>query len=99
MAVLAGLAAASCIAAAQGPLAADMYVRGGFNGWGIDHKLVHVGGSIYQVEMELPPGNHPFKVGRADWSAEWVLDPVKPVRVTPGAAYPMSTSAGPEGYL
>ncbi|HEY1044202.1 MAG TPA: esterase, partial [Telluria sp.] len=39
------------------------------------------------------------KVGQADWGAEWVIDPVKPVRVAPGAAYAMTTSAGPEDYL
>ncbi|MFD2366593.1 esterase [Pseudoduganella sp. GCM10020061] len=97
--LLAALAAASSIASAQGPLVHDFYVRGGFNGWGIDHKLVHAGGGIYQVEVELPPGNHPFKIGRADWSDEWVIDPARTVRVTPGSAYPMSTSAGPEDYL
>jgi hypothetical protein len=68
IALLAALAAASAIAAAPGPLAQDIYVRGGFNGWGIDHKLLHLGRGIYQVEMELPPGNHPFKLGHADWS-------------------------------
>ncbi|HEU4853404.1 MAG TPA: esterase [Telluria sp.] len=99
LALLAALAAASAIAAAPGPLAQEIYVRGGFNGWGIDHKLVHLGAGIYQVEMELPPGNHPFKVGHADWSAEWVIDPAKSVRVAPGSPYPMTTSAGPEDYL
>ena len=99
LAAVASLCAASAIAAAGGPLAHDIYVRGGFNGWGTDHKLAHLGAGIYQVEVELPPGYHPFKVGRADWSAEWVIDPVQSVNVAPGSGYTMSTSPGPEDYL
>ena len=99
LAAVAGWWAASAIAAAGGPLAHDIYVRGGFNGWGTDHKLVHVGAGVYQVEVELPPGYHPFKVGRADWSAEWVIDPLKPVNVAPDSEYTMSTSPGAEDYL
>lgn len=99
LAAVASLVAASAIASAGGPLAHDIYVRGGFNGWGTDHKLVHLGAGVYQVDVELPPGYHPFKVGRADWSAEWVIDPVKSVTVAPGSEYTMSTAPGPEDYL
>lgn len=43
-----------------------LYLRGGFNGWGTDHALVSKGQSIYETEVQLSPGNHPFKVGSGD---------------------------------
>ena len=76
-----------------------LYLRGGFNGWGTDHALVSKGQSIYETEVQLSPGNHPFKVGSGDWSTEWVIDPVASITVAPGASYTMATRPGPEGYL
>ena len=77
----------------------DLYIRGGFNGWGLDNALVKTGAARYEARIVLSPGNHPFKVGSRDWSAEWVIDPAASVTVTPGAAYRMATNPGPEGYL
>ena len=77
----------------------DLYIRGGFNGWGLDNALVKTGAGQYEARIVLSPGNHPFKVGSGDWSTEWVIDPAASVTVTPGAAYRMDTHPGPEGYL
>ncbi|HEY0062808.1 MAG TPA: esterase [Telluria sp.] len=76
-----------------------LYLRGGFNGWGIDNALVHKGGGIYETRVQLAPGNHPFKVGSKDWSSEWVLHPEHSISVTPGTSYPMGQKPGPEDYL
>jgi hypothetical protein len=86
---------------ANGAFAADtaLYLRGGFNGWGIDNALVHKGKGIYETRVSLTPGNHPFKVGTSDWSAEWIISPEKSVSITPGTAYPLGKHAGPEDYL
>ncbi|WP_019617163.1 MGH1-like glycoside hydrolase domain-containing protein, partial [Psychromonas ossibalaenae] len=55
------------------PLSYDLYIRGGFNGWGTDNQLRYVGDNQYQVTMQVAPGNHEFKLAAADWSSEWVL--------------------------
>lgn len=84
-----------------GALAAEpeLYLRGGFNGWGIDHALAHQGKGVYEARVRLSPGNHPFKVGTRDWSAEWVISPERSVSVKPGTGYPLGKHAGPEDYL
>ena len=79
--------------------ASDLYLRGGFNGWGTDNLLVPKGHSVVEARVTLSPGNHPFKVGSGDWSTEWTIAPVADNAVTPGAAYPMITLKGREGFL
>jgi hypothetical protein len=79
--------------------AADMYLRGGFNGWGIDNLLVAKGGGIYETRLTLSPGNHPFKVGSSDWSAEWTIAPAPGTTVAPGRDYRMLAQPGREGFL
>ena len=77
----------------------QLFIRGGFNGWGLDHALVDKGNKVLEVRVELSPGNHPFKVGNRNWSTEWVVDPNASVTVAPGSDYRMGTKAGPENYL
>ncbi|RSZ57784.1 esterase [Massilia atriviolacea] len=91
-------ASAACIAD-SGTLATPMYLRGGFNGWGIDHPLAYKGKGLYQADILVSPGYHGFKVGSKDWSSEWVIDPTASVTVNPRASYTMRTQAGPEDYL
>ncbi|NHZ92978.1 esterase [Massilia sp. CCM 8733] len=91
-------ASAACIAD-SGTLAAPMYLRGGFNGWGIDHPLAYKGKGLYEADIVVSPGYHGFKVGSKDWSAEWVIDPTASVTVAAGASYKMQTRSGPEDYL
>ncbi|MFT6987494.1 MAG: hypothetical protein ACJAT7_003350 [Psychromonas sp.] len=55
------------------PLNYDLYIRGGFNGWSTDNQLKYIGDNIYQVIMQVAPGNHEFKLAADDWSSEWVL--------------------------
>jgi hypothetical protein len=86
-------------AAAQAPLAKDLFIRGGFNGWGTDNQLVYKGKGIYEAQILISPGNHAFKVGHKDWSAEWVISQDASVTVTPGTAYKMDPHPGPEDYL
>ena len=90
---------ATLLASAAHGAEPNLYIRGGFNGWGLDNALVKTGAGQYEARIVLSPGNHPFKVGSGDWSAEWVIDPAASVTVTPGAAYRMDTNPGPEGYL
>lgn len=82
-----------------GASGADMYLRGGFNGWGIEHPLVNSGAQRYQARVTLSPGNQPFKVGSSDWSAEWGVAGDPSVSVAPGASYRMDTRAGKEDFL
>ncbi len=78
--------------------ASDMYLRGGFNGWGTDHLLAAKGNGVYETRVTLNPGNHPFKVGSSDWSAEWSIADAG-ASVAPGTAYRMLKTPGREGFL
>lgn len=90
------LCAAAGFAGAAEP---ELFIRGGFNGWGTDNQLVHKADKVYEAQILISPGNHGFKVGRKDWSAEWVIDPNASVNVKPGTSYKMGTQPGPEDYL
>jgi hypothetical protein len=99
IAIAAALTIPCAVAADTAPLAHDIYVRGAFNGWGTDNLLAYKGNGIYQAEILLSPGNHAFKIGSKDWSAEWVIDPSSNVAVKPGTPYGMDTHPGLEDYL
>ncbi|MCG2583719.1 esterase [Massilia sp. TS11] len=96
---LALLLALSGAAHAAGPLAQDMYIRGAFNGWGTDNRLDYKGGAVYEADIVIPPGYHAFKLGRSDWSAEWVLDPQQSQAVALERDYRLSLQPGPHDYL
>ncbi|MCY0911185.1 MGH1-like glycoside hydrolase domain-containing protein [Massilia antarctica] len=83
----------------SGTLAAPMYLRGGFNGWGLDHPLAYKGNGVYEAEILVSPGYHGFKIGSKDWSAEWVIDPGATVTIAAGTSYRMQARPGPEDYL
>lgn len=76
------------------PLAYDLYIRGGFNGWSTDNQLKYLGDNIYQVIMKVAPGNHEFKLAASDWSSEWVLNTEDPIIAALGTDYTM-VSSGP----
>jgi hypothetical protein len=97
--LVAAIFCGTATAVGQVPVNGGIYVRGGFNGWGIDNVLADQGNGVYQADILLSPGYHPFKVGSRDWSAEWVIDPAASVKVSPGTAYRMDTHPGPEDYL
>ncbi|WP_144213434.1 alpha-1,6-glucosidase domain-containing protein [Shewanella donghaensis] len=46
----------------------QVYLRGDMNGWSTDNELVYMGGSIYQVEMNISAGVKGFKIASSDWS-------------------------------
>jgi hypothetical protein len=93
------LLAGSAAGADKGPLPKDLYIRGDFNGWGTDNVLVYKGRGVYETEIQISPGNHAFKVGHKDWSAEWVINPNASVTVATDTDYRMDTRPGPEDYL
>ena len=97
--LLAAALACGPAAAADGPAGKDLFVRGAFNGWGTDNAMVYKGKGVYEAEILISPGNHAFKVGSKDWSAEWVIDPNASVRVATDTDYRIGTSPGPEDYL
>ena len=97
--ILAALLACGAAAGAQGPVGKDLFIRGAFNGWGTDNAMVYKGKGVYEADILISPGNHAFKVGSKDWSAEWVIDPNASVKVSTDTDYRMDTSAGPEDYL
>ena len=76
-----------------------LYVRGAFNGWGTASPLAARGDGIYQADVEVMPGNHAFKLGTGDWSAEWVIDPDKSTSVRPDTDYRLERQSGPETFL
>ena len=82
---------------AAGPVPQDLYVRGGFNGWGTDNPLVYKGNGVYEAQITISPGNHGFKVGSGDWSAEWVIE--RSTSVAADTSYAMATRPGPENTL
>ncbi|MES2126092.1 MAG: esterase [Pseudomonadota bacterium] len=89
-----------CTAIACAPAAAnDLYIRGSFNGWGMDNMLVPKDKGIYETQIQISPGNHAFKVGYKDWTAEWVINPSANVSVALDTDYKMDTHPGPEDYL
>ena len=82
--------------------AGALYVRGGFNGWGIDNLLAAKGHGLYEARMTLSPGYHPFKLGSADWSAEWTVERNAGNAgnaVTLGAPYRMIAAKGRDGFV
>jgi len=95
------LLASAALLACMGAQAQDkeLYIRGAFNGWGTDNRLVAKGKDVYEADILVSPGNHAFKVGSGDWSAEWVLDPNRSVTATPDTPYHLATQPGPEDYL
>ena len=97
--ILAALLACGTAAGAEGPVGKDLFIRGAFNGWGTDNAMVYKGKGVYEADILISPGNHAFKVGSKDWSAEWVIDPNASVKVSTDTDYRMDTSAGPEDYL
>ncbi|TFW29389.1 esterase [Massilia arenosa] len=89
----------SADAADAPPLPRDIYVRGGFNGWGTDHVLRYQGKGVYEALVEIGPGYHGFKIGSKDWADEWVINPTASVDVKPGTDYQLATQAGAEDHL
>lgn len=79
--------------------AADMFLRGGFNGWSTDHPLGKTGAQRFEARVRLGPGNHPFKVGSGDWAAEWGVAGEPSVSVNPGVSYRMDTRPGQEDFI
>ena len=95
----AALLAAALLPGAASAADLELFIRGGFNGWGTDNALVRNAAGVYETRILLSPGNHPFKVGNKDWSAEWVVNPTASVTLAPGASYRMDQHPGPEDYL
>jgi len=93
------IALALLLAGSAGAAQPELYIRGGFNGWGLDHALLEAEKGVYEVQVMLSPGNHPFKVGDKGWTTEWVIDPAASMTVAPGTSYQMATRTGPEDYL
>ena len=93
------LAIAALCCALAGAAEQQLFIRGGFNGWGTDNALASAGKGVVETKIVLSPGYHPFKVGSRDWSTEWVVDPSAGVAVAPGTAYQMNPHPGPENYL
>lgn len=77
----------------------ELYVRGAFNGWGTADRLLDRGKGVYEAEIAVAPGNHAFKLGTGDWSAEWVIDPDRSTSVKPDTAYTLERQSGPETFL
>ncbi|KQQ87848.1 hypothetical protein [Massilia sp. Leaf139] len=93
------LASSTAVAADPGPLREALYVRGGFNGWGLENALRHKGNGVYETDILIAPGNHGFKLGSGDWRREWVPNPHESVAVQPDRPVRLATRAGLEATL
>ena len=93
------LVSSAAVAADPGPLREPMFVRGGFNAWGLDHALRYQGKGLYQADILVSPGNHGFKLGSRDWGREWVPALDSSVAVKPDQPVRLATRAGPEATL
>jgi hypothetical protein len=90
------LFSASVSASAAEP---EMFVRGAFNGWGIDDALIETSKDHYEAKILIAPGNHGFKLGSRDWSAEWVINPAESVTIVPGQGYEIDRHPGAQDFL
>ena len=90
---------AAAVETDPGPLRDTFFLRGGFNGWGLDNPLQHKSKGIYETEILVSPGNHGFKLGTRDWGREWAPSRDASVAVKPDQSIPLATSAGPEATL
>jgi len=86
-------------AAEPAPLDQPFFVRGGFNGWGLENALRHKGHGIYEADILVSPGNHGFKLGTRDWRSEWVPSSLAGAAVKPGRPVRLATKAGAEATL
>ncbi len=89
------MATAGASAAGQSPI----YVRGAFNGWGLDNPLLRTANHVYEADILVSPGNHAFKLGEKDWGTEWVADVRTSVAVKPDQDYAFDPHPGPEDFL
>ena len=64
--LLAALLACASAAGADGPAGKDLFIRGAFNGWGLDNAMVYKGKGVYEADILISPGNHAFKVDSKD---------------------------------
>ena len=95
LALILMMATAAAGAASPSPI----YVRGAFNGWGLDNPLLQKGEHVYEADILVSPGNHAFKLGEKDWGTEWVADVRASVAVKPDQDYAFDPHAGPEDFL
>ncbi|CAM5181219.1 alpha-1,6-glucosidase domain-containing protein [Alishewanella longhuensis] len=66
----AGLAADATLGAPDIPpyAATDVFVRGGFNGWGEADAFSYDGAGIYTATINIEEGSYEFKVASGDWA-------------------------------
>lgn len=46
----------------------EVFVRGGFNDWGIANEMHYTGAGGYEAIIEIEPGEYQFKVASDDWA-------------------------------
>ena len=56
------------------PLAYDLYLRGGFNGWGTSFPLTYQGDGIYAITTQFTPGRQEFKIANAGWDHAFTIN-------------------------
>ena len=62
-------ASAASFEGAGDPFGVPVYVRGGFNDWGLAAPMAYDAGSgTYSATISLDPGSYEFKVASEDWS-------------------------------
>lgn len=58
-----------------------LYLKGTFNGWGLDTPFVPVSPQQLQACVVLSADRHQFKIADKDGTAEWTFPPTQPKRL------------------
>jgi hypothetical protein len=80
----------------QPPYAVDVFVRGSFNGFGLDDRLVFGGGVRYTARIPLEAGLHELKIADAAFADEFTfsVDAAGPTLIALGQPTPLERAAG-----
>jgi hypothetical protein len=79
---------------------AEMFARGGFNGWGAPpgDSFVNLGGGIYRAQIQLPADSQGYKVAAGDWSVEFA-DSEKPTPLDTEVTMVPASGPGTDGAV
>lgn len=73
------------------PLSYDLYLRGGFNGWGTSYPLTYQGDGIYALTTQFTPGRQEFKIANAGWDHAFTINLDSVTTAELDTAYPLVT--------
>lgn len=73
------------------PIDYDLYLRGGFNGWGTSYPLTYQGDGIYAITTQFTPGRQEFKIANSGWDHAFTINLDTVTTADLDTAYPLDT--------